>query len=72
MPMDTIEIASEIVEMIAALAIIAAWMSGMIHADDLIGQIVVLVAVVAIFGDAAIKVIRLKSTPISEGGRSVG
>ncbi|GEM_PF-2979752 len=59
--MDKIELVTEAFELLTAVAILGAWIGGLIETDTLVGQIVVLAAVVAIFGDAAIKVIRLRT-----------
>jgi len=43
--MDRVELVSEIVELVAAVAILGAWITGHIQTDELVGQIVILVAV---------------------------
>ena len=64
--MDRVELVSEIVELVAAVAILGAWITGHIQTDELVGQIVILVAVVAIFGDAAVKVLKLRTGNVAE------
>ena len=59
--MDRTELLTEAFELLTAVAILGAWIGGLVETDSLVGQIVVLAAVVAIFGDAAIKVIRLRA-----------
>lgn len=61
--MDRFDLAMEAVEVIAAIGILTAWMAGIIQTDEIVGQIVVLVAVAVIFGDAAFKVMRIKFAP---------